>query len=130
MSNTYFSNSKTANVNFARKRGDSFYYGFQVSVLDKDTLTKQPVDLSLYDVAKMKVRQYEYSPSLLEFTSTGDTNTIDISNSNVGIISISGAPLTLNVGHYLYDLELSSSASGITETVIAGKFIIENETTF
>lgn len=125
----YTSNSKCANVTIKRKKGDSFSYAFQVSICNALTdYIKLPVDLSAYNYAELKVRQYEYSDTLLTFSSTGATNTIDLSSLSSGQIHIAGAPITLNQNHYLYDLELSSSA--ITETVIAGKFVIDNEVTF
>lgn len=126
----YISRSKCANVTIRRKKGDSFAFSFQVSVRNNSTLVESPVNLSSYDFAKMKVKPNEFSSSVLEFTSTGLTNTIDISNLASGMISITGEPLSLAVQHYLFDIELKNIASGYTETVAGGKFIIENEVTF
>ena len=114
-----FNISKTAFVNFYIKRGDLFYFNFQVC--DENNV---PQDLSIYTSAKMQIRESEISNPVLTFTSTGSSPTIIISNLSRGQIIISGAtePVSSNVYHY--DLELKKT-NNFKETCMSGKIFFD-----
>jgi hypothetical protein len=113
-----FNISKTANVDFYIKRGDTFYFNFQVQ--DDNGIG---VDLSAYLSAKMQVKENEYSSSVLNFSSTGGT--IDISHLNAGQVILSSPTSTITANQYFYDLELSNN--NFKETVMSGKIFFEND---
>lgn len=113
---------KTGIKDYSLKLNDTFYSNIQVRFNDL------PVDLSAYNYAVMQVRENENQNPVLEFTSTGATNTIDISNLEAGQIIITGQTNTVEyAGQYYYDLELRNNNT--YETVLTGKFLLENDYT-
>jgi hypothetical protein len=115
-----FNISRTQDVNFYLKKGDTFYFDFQVQYNDVG------VDLSAYTSAKMQVRETELSSAVLTYSSSGGT--INIENLAAGQIIINGSTASIQSNHYYYDLELRNDAT--VETVISGKFILEHDYTY
>jgi len=114
---------KTATNKLIFKRGDSINYTFQV--LDKDL---NPVNFSGYTSAKMQLKENEFSSTAIAtFSSTGSTYQIDISQKADGIITIKCDNNTIVAGTYLYDLQLSSST--LTETIVEGSILFEQDIT-
>ena len=114
-----FNISKTAFADFYIKRGDLFYFNFQVC--DENNVQQ---DLSIYNSARMQIRESEILNPVLTFTSTGSSPTINISNLSAGQIIISGAtePIVFNV--YYYDLELKRT-NNLKETCMSGKIYFD-----
>jgi hypothetical protein len=118
-----FRTSKCAIANIYHIKGDSFYFNFIV----KD-INGNPVDLSVYDKAKMQVRENEFSEdALLTFTHTGATYNIDISNLEAGQIIVTCPILSLPALTYIHDLQLFNNNS--IETIIRGNIYLEGEVT-
>lgn len=115
-----FNISKTAIKDFYVKRGDTFYFDFQV--LDQDD---NAVDLSDYTSAKMQVKKNENATSVLTLTSSGGT--IDISNLDSGQIVLSASTSSVVANTYYYDLELSNT--NFIQTVMSGKMFVDNDYT-
>jgi hypothetical protein len=113
--------SKTANANLYFTNGDTFYFSFSVKYNDV------AIDLSIYTRAKMQVKENEFSDPLINFTHTGITYNIDITNASAGQITITAPSIVLANGTYIYDLQLSNSNT--IETIMSGNIILENQVT-
>jgi hypothetical protein len=100
------------------------YFSFPFAVLDD---LSNPVDFSSYTSAKMSIRSNEDSSELLCFSSTGATNTIDISGKALGSFVVSTNQLTIDPGQYRYDFEVRNATKRLT--VLAGKLTITSDIT-
>jgi hypothetical protein len=114
---------RTANCDFLAIKNDTFNQTVQFT--DDQN---QPVNLSVYDSARMQLKENENTDSLLEFSSTGLTHNINLSGSTIGIITISSTvPLDIPAYSYRYDLQFSNGS--VFETIAKGKFKVIQDIT-
>jgi hypothetical protein len=117
------STSKTVYIDLEAKRNDQFYFPFQV--LDDNS---SPVDYSVFTSAKLSLKQSENSTdALLSFTSTGATNTIDVSGKGQGNFIVQCDQLNIEAGTYLYDFEVRTSTKRVTP--LSGKITVTQDIT-
>lgn len=116
--------SRTAIQDIKIVESDTFYFPFQYQIQSGSTW--YGVSLSEFTFARMQIRADENSSAaLIEFTSTGSTNTIDLTGKATGYLIIQGDISSLSANEYRYDLEVSNS--GFTQTIAAGRLIITDE---
>lgn len=116
--------SNTAIQDIQIIKDDSFNWNFQYQYYSGSSW--YGVDLSEFTFARMQIRENELSTtSLIEFSSTGLTNTINLSNKANGQLIISGDISSLPVNEYRYDIELSNSE--LIRTIGQGRLIISNQ---
>lgn len=65
--------------------------------------------------------QSDYS-TVFEFSTTGSTNTIDISNSANGVLKVYSPTLDIPAGEYLYDCHVKNSIG--RKTIMLGTFTV------
>jgi hypothetical protein len=85
------------------------------------------VNFSGYTSAKLTVKNNELGTEVISFTATGATYQIDISNRSVGAFTIQCNSLPINADEYVYDFQVSTSTKG--QTIMQGKFIVQDEVT-
>jgi hypothetical protein len=116
--------SRTAIQDIKIVESDTFYFPFQYQIQSGSSW--YGVSLSEFTFARMQIRDDENSSAaLIEFTSTGSTNTIDLTGKATGYLIIEGDISSLSANEYRYDLEVSNS--GFTQTIAAGRLIITDE---
>ena len=115
--------NKTATVDLKSKQNDSINYSIQI--LDENL---NAVNFSGYTIAKMQLKENEFSTAIVTFHSTGSTYQIDISHLNNGTFILKANNTSaIPAGSYRYDVELSNATT--KETVIEGQFQIESDIT-
>lgn len=122
------STRRTQYIDLEATHGDYFNFPFAVYDEVNNLVDFTDLESTNYTSAKLSIRDNEDSSTdLLVFSSTGSTNTIDISGRASGSFVVACDQLNLAPGQYQYDFEVRSATRRLT--VLAGKFTIISDIT-
>ena len=113
---------RKADLNITAIHNDTLQASFQL-IDDSD----EPVNLSNYTFSKCQLKENELSNSVLTLFSTGTTSNVDLSQLELGIITLNHPLLNIPAGIYQYDIELRDAST--IETIAGGLFIILSDIT-